>query len=91
MTDVAGNTSFQNGDVFSIDSTPPSITNVQTLENGISNGQINALIVTFSEDISDGSILTSDFSIDGGSIAVTGLSTGIGSNDTQIILQFSAT
>ncbi|MCP4520718.1 MAG: hypothetical protein GY827_03335 [Cytophagales bacterium] len=75
-TDNAGNTSYQNSDSFTIDSTNPSISSIETLEHNISNGSINALKVVFSEDINDSSISYSDFSIDGGSITPTGISTG---------------
>lgn len=89
--DNAQNSSFQNSQWFTIDSTNPSISQIETLENNISNGQINALKIIFSENISDSSINIWDFSINSGSIPITGFSTAGNSNDNEILLLFNPT
>ena len=89
--DNAWNESFQNSNAFTIDSTNPTIDWVRTLENSISNWKINALKIIFSENINDSSITFWDFSIDGGSITPTWISTGWASDDDEILLLFNET
>lgn len=77
------------GNDFSIDSTNPSVSSLETLENGISNWSINALRFKLSESILDSTIAPWDFSINSWAIAVTWISTWAVANDDEIIIEFS--
>lgn len=74
---------------FSIDSTNPSVSSLETLENWISNWNINALRFKLSESILDSSINISDFSVDSWAISITWFSTWALANDDEIIIEFS--
>lgn len=63
IKDTAWNLWYQDSDSFVIDSTPPTIQSIETMENGITNWKINALKITMSEAIQDSSIVLSDFNI----------------------------
>jgi hypothetical protein len=53
--DAVGNTSFLNSDAFLVDSTPPTLLGVETMDMD-ANGQIDALYVKMSENILDNSL-----------------------------------
>lgn len=86
--DNVWNTSTQNSYNFNVDSTDPSVTSIETLENGITNWNINAIVVTMSENINDATVFFSDFVIDSGSYNVTGFSTWAQANDNKFIIEF---
>lgn len=91
IEDVAWNISRQLSNAFTIDSTPPTIDSVETMENWITNWKINSLKVTFSESIKDSSVNLAHFTIWNWIWNPTALETWATANDNIIILRFAET
>lgn len=88
-TDRVENTSSLNSSTFLVDSTPPEISSVETMDMD-ANGQIDALLVRMSENILDSSLVLGDFSISWVG-APTGVQTGGFGDDEVFILTFANT
>ncbi|MDD5213779.1 MAG: lamin tail domain-containing protein [Candidatus Gracilibacteria bacterium] len=88
-TDNVGLSTSQLSAGFLVDSLPPHVSNVETMDND-ANGQVDGLLVSFSEPIKDNSINTSKFSISNG-INITGTATAGITDDNQITLYFTNT
>lgn len=82
MSDVVSN-------AFKIDTNPPSISTVTTLDQD-ADWSIDWLYVEFNEDVDDSTILTWDFSISNW-IQITSFNTALTPHDTDIILNFNNT
>lgn len=89
-TDNVWNISFKNSNTFLIDSTPPTISSVETMDLD-TNGQIDWLLVTMSESIKDSTIVLSNFSIWSWVWAPTWYVTWAWANDNAFTLTFSNT
>ncbi len=74
---------------FLVDSLPPHVSNVETMDND-ANGQVDWLLVSFSEPIKDNSINTSKFSISNW-INITWTGTAWITDDNQLTLYFTNT
>lgn len=85
--DLVWNTSFLNSQSFLVDSTPPTLLGVETMDMD-ANGQIDALYVKMSENILDSSIVLWDFSISWIGTP-TSFETASSANDSDFILKFS--
>jgi len=88
-TDKVWNTSTQNSPSFIIDSTPPSIVSVETMDMD-TDWKIDALNIIMSENILDNSIILSDFNISWIWVP-TSLTTWAANNDNVFILHFNNT
>ena len=88
VTDKVWNQTTIFSNSFSIDTNPPTIQEVQTMDQD-TNWQIDSLLVIFSESIKDSSVKTWDFSIDW--IVIKDFDTATSSNDNKIVLYFDNT
>lgn len=89
-TDNVWNISFKNSNAFLIDSTPPTISSVETMDLD-TNGQIDWLLVTMSESIKDSTIVLSNFNIWSWVWVPTWYVTWAWANDNAFTLTFSNT
>ena len=89
--DIVGNSSTSvPSSNFIIDSTPPTIASVATMDMA-AGGHIDAVQVTMSKSITDSTITLADFSLSAGIGTPTGWQTGSTPNDNTFILTFTAT
>lgn len=88
VKDKVDNISYQSSSSFIIDSTPPSISSVETMDLD-ANWQIDALNIHMSENIKDSSIILWDFIISNGIWIPTSLETWNSINDDSFILKFN--
>lgn len=89
-TDSVWNVVYKNSSSFTVDSTPPSITEIQTMDQD-ADGQIDWVKVILSESIKDSTINVGDFTLWSWIWTPTSWSTWNSSNDDRFILSFSNT
>ena len=89
-TDNVWNTKTQLGDTFIIDSTPPTVSSVETMDMD-TDGQIDALNITMSESIIDSTITLANFSISDSIGTPTSWETWSSSDDGVFLIKFSDT
>ncbi|MEF2175778.1 MAG: lamin tail domain-containing protein, partial [Candidatus Absconditabacteria bacterium] len=86
--DKLGNNSTILSNTFSIDSLPPSIQTLTSLDMD-ANGQIDAIRITMSESILDSTIELGDFLISDGIGNPTSWESGLSPNDNKFIIKFA--
>lgn len=88
VTDNVWNIAYVSSDKFTIDSTPPSISSVETMDLD-ADWQIDALNVIMSEDIKDSSIDLTNFTISNWIWTPLSFETGNSVDDESFVLKFS--
>lgn len=89
-TDNVGNISYQNSNNFTVDSTDPTISSIETMDLD-ADWKIDALNIIMSEDIKDSTVSLSDFTISDWIWNPTWFETGNSINDNRFVLKFSNT
>jgi hypothetical protein len=89
-SDNVGNVKSQLSNVFTIDSTAPTIAKVETMDMN-ANGQIDALNVTMSESIKDSTITLANFTLSDSIWTPISWETWASANDANFVLKFNDT